>query len=279
MRNEFGWRAVAAGCLVVTSGCVSSSAGQSNMIANVQERAPAELAQSQAFQRTVDAMRSVDRADFVPREIRNAAYRERPEPIGYKQTISSPYIVAAMTAAADPQPGARVLEIGTGSGYQAAILSRLTGSVYSIEIVEPLAVAAAKRLRRLGYANVTVRAGDGFKGWPEKAPFDAILVTAGTAEPPQPLLDQLAIGGRLIIPVGPNWATERIVRYTKLPDGTFDKCVLGSATFVPLTGEGERTDDMRILTERTADYCYGQDAGAWYFAPADAKANQKDDGQ
>ncbi|MCT2560198.1 protein-L-isoaspartate(D-aspartate) O-methyltransferase [Tsuneonella sp. YG55] len=279
MRIEFEWRAVAAGCLVVTSGCVSCSAGKSHMIATVQERAPAELAQSQAFQRAVEAMKSVDRADFVPRELRKMAYRERPESIGYEQTISSPYIVAAMTAAADPQPRARVLEIGTGSGYQAAILSRMAKSVYTIEIVQPLAVAAAKRLRRLGYANVTVRDGDGFKGWPEEAPFDAILVTAGTAEPPQPLLDQLAIGGRLIMPVGPNWATERILRYIKLPDGTLDKCVLGSATFVPLTGEGRRKDDMRILPERTADYCYGQDAGAWYFKPANAKAKQKDNGQ
>src|SRR5688500_2159073 len=148
------------------------------------------------------AMREVPRHLFVPEEARDFAYESRPLPIGHDQTISQPYIVALMTHLLKPGPGDRVLEVGTGSGYQAAILSRLVGRVHSIEIVEPLAARAATRLSELGYDNVEIRSGDGYAGWPERAPFDRIIVTAGANHIPRPLLDQLRPGGRMVIPLG-----------------------------------------------------------------------------
>jgi protein-L-isoaspartate(D-aspartate) O-methyltransferase len=152
--------------------------------------------------RVLAALRAIPRHLFVPPGSQDEAYEDRPVPIGYGQTISQPYIVALMTELARPAPGDRVLEIGTGSGYQAAVLSRLAGTVYTIEIIEPLAEHARQLLAKLECRNVTVRAGDGYGGWPEKAPFDAIVVTAAPDHVPPALLEQIGPGGRLVIPVG-----------------------------------------------------------------------------
>lgn len=188
-------------------------------------------------QRVLEAMRKVPRHLFVPLAMQPFAYVDMPLPIGHEQTISQPYIVAFMTEALALKPQDRVLEVGTGSGYQAAVLSLLVQEVYSIEIVEPLATQAAGRLRRLGYANVKVRAGDGYRGWPGAAPFDAIMVTAAPDHIPQPLLEQLAVGGRLILPVGRGLQT--LTRIRRTPTG-FKKEKLIPVRFVPMTGEAEK---------------------------------------
>jgi protein-L-isoaspartate(D-aspartate) O-methyltransferase len=185
----------------------------------------------------LEAMRKVPRHLFVPPAMQPYAYRDSPLPIGYQQTISQPYIVAFMTEALALKPGDRVLEVGTGSAYQAAVLSVLVRKVYSIEIVEPLAAEAAERLRRLGYQNVTVRAGDGYRGWPEAAPFDAIIVTAAPDHIPHPLLDQLAPGGRLVVPVGKYFQT--LTRIRRTPKGYKTEKLL-PVRFVPMTGEAEK---------------------------------------
>jgi protein-L-isoaspartate(D-aspartate) O-methyltransferase len=179
----------------------------------------------------------VERHRFVPDALRAQAYDDRPLPIGQGQTISQPYIVALMTELAAVRPGARVLEIGTGSGYQAAVLSLLAGEVYTIEIVEPLAREARERLARLGHQNVSVRAGDGYRGWLEKAPFDAILLTAAPPQIPGPLLEQLAPGGRLVAPVGD--AAQELVLVEKTPSGLRRRSIVRVA-FVPMTGEAQR---------------------------------------
>src|SRR6266480_6682610 len=153
-------------------------------------------------ERVLAALAKVPREEFVPQDSRAASYEDGPLPIGYDQTISQPYIVAFMTEQLRLSPTDRVLEIGTGSGYQAAILAELAGKVYTIEIVAPLAQSAEAALQRLGYKNVHVKVGDGYKGWPEYAPFDAIIVTCAPDHVPQPLIDQLKEGGRMIIPVG-----------------------------------------------------------------------------
>ncbi len=150
----------------------------------------------------LEAMNKVQRHLFVPEEYENQAYNDNPLPIGYGQTISQPYIVAYMTDAVRPAIGKKALEIGTGSGYQAAVLSEIVDKVYTIEIVPELAKESAERLKRLGYINVVCKSGDGFQGWPEHAPFDIIIVTAAPETIPQPLIDQLAENGRLVIPVG-----------------------------------------------------------------------------
>jgi protein-L-isoaspartate(D-aspartate) O-methyltransferase len=184
--------------------------------------------------RVLAAMRRVPRHEFVAESQRGAAYEDRPLPIGHSQTISQPFIVASMTELAHIRPGSRVLEVGTGSGYQAAVVHEIAGSVYTIEIIEALAKRSAETLARLGYTAAHVRHGDGYRGWPEMAPFDAIIVTAAPAEVPQPLLDQLAVGGRLVIPVG-DWYQQLEV-YTKTPDGiTVERAY--PVRFVPMTGE------------------------------------------
>ena len=152
--------------------------------------------------RVLTVMERVPRQRFVPAHLHHAAYEDHPLPIGHGQTISQPYVVALMTQVAQPKPTARALDVGTGSGYQAAVLAELCQEVYSIEIVEPLAKEARQRLADLGYRNVEVRSGDGYRGWPEHAPFDLILVAAAPDHVPQPLVEQLARGGRLVIPVG-----------------------------------------------------------------------------
>ncbi len=182
-------------------------------------------------ERVLQAMRDVKRHLFVPPDEISQAYEDHPLPIGHGQTISQPYIVALMTASVDPQANDRVLEIGTGSGYQAAVLSKLVKDVYSIEIVEALGHDARERLQNLGYDNVTVRIGDGYKGWPEKAPFDAIVVTAAPPEIPQALVDQLAEGGRMVVPVGTAFQELLLIEKKK---GEVTKRVITAVRFVPM---------------------------------------------
>ncbi len=179
------------------------------------------------------AIAEVPRHELVPAKWRSQAYEDHPLPIGHGQTISQPYIVAFMTQALDPLPTDRVLEIGTGSGYQAAVLGRLVKEVYTIEIVEKLARRAAADLRRLGHTNVTVRAGDGHLGWPEKAPFDAIIVTCAPTSIPQPLVDQLREGGRLIIPVGDGAFGQDLYLLTK-KGGRVEREAVLPVRFVPM---------------------------------------------
>jgi protein-L-isoaspartate(D-aspartate) O-methyltransferase len=183
--------------------------------------------------RTLQAMAKVAREKFIPKELQARAYEDRPLPIGYGQTISQPFIVAFMTQELKPKPTDRVLEIGTGSGYQAAVLAELVAEVYTIEIVKPLAQSAEVRLRELGYKNVHVKAGDGYKGWPEHAPFDAIIVTAAPDHVPQPLVEQLKEGGRMVIPVG-----GAIVQYLNVLEkrgGAVKQTAAIPVKFVPLT--------------------------------------------
>lgn len=187
--------------------------------------------------RVLEAMRRVPRHELVPEDLRPQAYGDSPLPIGYGQTISQPYIVAAMTEAAGVAPGAKVLDVGTGSGYQAAVLAEIGARVWSIEIVPELAERAARDLARLGYGTVTVRAGDGYRGWPEHAPFDAILVAAAPPEVPAPLIEQLAVGGRLVIPVGDDYQELRVITRTR--DGSTSE-TLFPVRFVPMTGEAQR---------------------------------------
>lgn len=185
--------------------------------------------------RVIAALRKVPRHEFVPPELKARAYEDTPLAIGFDQTISQPYIVAAMTEAAHLAPGAKVLEIGTGSGYQAAVLAELGADVYSIEIVEPLAKRTHATLARLGYTKLHLRIGDGYVGWPEAAPFDAIIVTAAPPHVPQPLVDQLRVGGRLVIPVGAEHDDQDLRVITKTPAGTTSE-TLYPVRFVPMTG-------------------------------------------
>jgi len=185
--------------------------------------------------RVMAAMAEVPRHAFVPAHEQVYAYSNGPLPIGHGQTISQPYIVALMTDLLECGPTDKVLEVGTGSGYQAAILSRVVGRVYSVEIIPELSERAAERLARLGYANVETRCGDGYLGWPEHAPYDGILVTAAAPTVPEPLVEQLREGARLVIPVGPPYGHQELLVIEKRPDGsTRTRDVLGVA-FVPLT--------------------------------------------
>jgi protein-L-isoaspartate(D-aspartate) O-methyltransferase len=190
------------------------------------------------------AMREIPREAFVDSSQADHAYEDRPLPIGAGQTISQPYIVAVMTEALRLRPGDRVLEIGTGSGYAAAVLSVIAAEVYTVERIESLAAAAARRLRELGYASVHVRHGDGSLGWPEHAPYDAIVVTAGGPDVPPSLLRQLAVGGRLVMPVGPTPRSQRLVRVVRNAEERYDREALEDVAFVPLIGaEGWPADE------------------------------------
>lgn len=180
------------------------------------------------------AMRDTPRHLFVPEKLRSRAYEDTPLPIGFGQTISQPYIVAAMTELLDVEPGHRVLEIGTGSGYQAAVLSPLVQEVYSMEIVEDLAKSASRTLREAGCLNVAVRYGDGYKGWPEKAPFDRVILTAAPPEIPQALFDQLAPGGKLVAPVGSSPLNQELVVVDKGRDGKLKRRTVFPVRFVPM---------------------------------------------
>jgi protein-L-isoaspartate(D-aspartate) O-methyltransferase len=186
--------------------------------------------------RVLAVMGQVPRHEFVPERFRALAYADHPLPIGHGQTISQPFIVAFMTEKLEPQPADKVLEIGAGSGYQAAVLSALVSNVYTIEIVEPLARRAQADLKQLGYTNVMVRAGDGYKGWPEAAPFDAVIVTCAPDHVPQPLVDQLKEGGRMIIPVGP--AGEQDLYLLQKKAGKVERRAVLPVRFVPMTGSG-----------------------------------------
>jgi protein-L-isoaspartate(D-aspartate) O-methyltransferase len=187
--------------------------------------------------RVMAAIGRVPRHEFVPDKERRHAYQNRPLAIGHGQTISQPYIVALMTDLVRPQANDTVLEIGTGSGYQAAVLAELVGRVFSIEIIEELGEAAARRLTRLGYDNVTARIGDGYYGWKEHAPFDAIVVTAAAGHVPPPLVAQLKPGGRMVIPVGSSFLTQQLVLIEKEPGGQLITRQIVPVMFVPLTGE------------------------------------------
>ncbi len=185
----------------------------------------------------LDVMGQVPRHRFVPEERQAQAYENRPLPIGHGQTISQPYIVAIMTDLIDPQPDDRALEIGTGSGYQAAVLSRLVEEVYSMEIIEPLGEQARHRLRQLDYENIQVRIGDGYFGWETQAPFDIIIVTAAASHIPPPLVKQLKTGGRMIIPVGSRFMTQQLLLVNKDSLDEISVRQILPVRFVPLTGE------------------------------------------
>lgn len=193
--------------------------------------------------RVLDAIRETPRHEFVPRSQRSRAYYDMALPIGDAQTISSPFIVASMTESLDPQPTDKVLEIGTGSGYQAAVLSPLVDHVYTIEIVHDLGTRAKDTLKHLGYENVSVRIGDGFLGWPGAAPFDKIIVTCSPESVPQPLVDQLAEGGLMIIPVGERYQ-QTLYRMIK-EDGKLKRQPLRPTLFVPMTGEAESNRELK----------------------------------
>jgi protein-L-isoaspartate(D-aspartate) O-methyltransferase len=184
--------------------------------------------------RVIEAMQQVPRHSFIPPAERARAYDDGPVPIGQGQTISQPYIVALMTELVRPQPGDRVLEVGTGSGYQAAVLSRLVTHVYTIELEETLARSATAVLRELQYENITVRTGDGYGGWPEHAPFDIVIVTAAPEAIPQPLIDQLKPGGRLIVPVGPRFSVQQLQLLEKDASGAIKTTEVSPVMFVPL---------------------------------------------
>ena len=185
--------------------------------------------------RVLEAIRSLDRSEFVPEEVRSAAGMDTPLPIGHGQTISQPYVVAVMTEALNPQPGERVLEIGTGSGYQTAVLSRLCGEVYTVEVLPALAEPARERLLRLGCQNVRFQVGDGTAGWPEEGPFDAIIGTAAPERLPPALYQQLRPGGRLVLPVGPLKGAQELLRVTRpLGGGAPEVEKLLGVRFVPM---------------------------------------------
>ena len=181
---------------------------------------------------TLRAMRKVPRHLFVPADVQDESYDDNPLPIGHGQTISQPYIVAYMTEISRPTPEKKVLEVGTGSGYQAAILAEITDTVYTIEIIPELAKEASDRFKKLGYKNIVTRYGDGYKGWPEHSPFDIIIVTAAAEKIPQPLLDQLAENGRLVIPVGEPYAVQELIIAVK-KNGKIETRRLTYVRFVP----------------------------------------------
>jgi protein-L-isoaspartate(D-aspartate) O-methyltransferase len=185
-------------------------------------------------QAVLDAIDRVPRHKFVPAELLGLAYYNRPLPIGHEQTISQPFIVAYMTQAADISPGEKVLEIGTGSGYQAAVLAELAGEVYSVEIIPALAESARSRLSELGYSNIRVKTGNGYLGWPEHAPFDAIVVTAAPDQVPPALVEQLATQGKLVIPVGVG--DQQMLVITKTAGGIVEQRTI-PVRFVPMTGQ------------------------------------------
>ena len=195
------------------------------------------LKQSTLDERVLDAMARVPRHEFVPEHLKNLAYQNRPLPIGHGQTISQPYIVAIMTDLLDIQPGHRILEIGTGSGYQAAVLAELDAKVWSIEIIQALGKEAHTRLQGLGYDMIELRVGDGYYGWPEQTAFDAIIVTAAASHIPPPLLRQLKPGGKMIIPVGSRFSTQELILVTRSADDQFITRQILPVRFVPFTRE------------------------------------------
>ena len=224
---------------------VSSDASARDEFDNARQRMVDEeiVAADVKDPRVIEAMRTTPRHEFVPLRLRHQAYLDMALPIGQQQTISPPFVVAYMTEQIDPQPTDRVLEIGTGSGYQAAVLSPLVKEVYTIEIVDSLGKRAARTLQSLGYANVHTRIGDGYLGWPEAAPFDKIIVTCSPEKVPQPLIDQLREGGRMIVPVGERY-NQTLYLFTKR-GGELQREALRPTLFVPMTGEAERRREVQ----------------------------------
>ena len=196
-----------------------------------------ETGRAELSRRVMDALTRVPRHEFVPPSLRERAYENRPLPIGHSQTISQPFIVALMTDLIDVDEDSVVLDIGTGSGYQAAVLAEVVARVCSIEIIPELGHEARRRLGRLGYDNVEVRVGDGYFGWPDAAPFDAILIAAAIDEVPQPLVEQLKVGGKMILPLGNPSRSQDLLVLEKTPDGKLDRRSVIPVRFVPLTGD------------------------------------------
>ena len=224
---------------IAVTGCGQTAPSVSEFAAQRQRMVERQLkARGIKDERVLAAMGKVPREEFVPQELHAVSYDDGPLPIGYDQTISQPYIVAFMTEELRLKPSDRVLEIGTGSGYQAAILAELVSEIYSVEIVEPLARAAKATLQRLAYKNVHVKVSDGYKGWPEAAPFDAIIVTCAPNKVPQPLIDQLKDGGRMIIPVGERFAQQLYLLEKK--NGQLKESATLPVRFVPMAHEGEQ---------------------------------------
>ena len=243
MRRPFPLLAGVLSSLLLVSPNVSEAAdrfaeARARMVREIEDDVrytSAEIGKKNLDARVMRAMATVERHQFVPADLRSDAYDNRPLPIGYGQTISQPYIVALMTDLLSPRPGDVVLEIGTGSGYQAAILARLVKRVYTVEIVAPLARSAAARLKRLQFNNVDVRSGDGYNGWAEHGPYDAIIVTAAATHVPPPLMRQLKPGGRMVIPVGGGFATQQLVFVHKNANGRITTRQILPVVFVPLT--------------------------------------------
>ena len=233
VQRVWQWLAVA---VLAAGGCGQKALQPSDFAAQRQQMVERQLmTRGINDQRVLAAMAKVPREEFVTQEARSASYEDGPLPIGYGQTISQPYIVAFMTEQLRPKPSDRVLEIGTGSGYQAAILAELVSDVYSIEIVEPLAKNAEATLQQLGYKNVHLKIGDGYKGWSDAAPFDAIIVTCAPDKVPQPLIDQLKDGGRMVIPVGNTFAQELYLLEKK--NGQLKQSATLPVRFVPMASE------------------------------------------
>jgi protein-L-isoaspartate(D-aspartate) O-methyltransferase len=224
---------------IAAAGCGQKAAPVADFAAERQRMVQQQLmTRGVNEERVLAAMAKVPREEFVPPDSRAMSYEDGPLQIGEGQTISQPYIVAFMTEQLQPKTSDRVLEIGTGSGYQAAILAELVAEVYTIEIIEPLAKSAEATLERLGYKNVYVKVGDGYKGWPEHAPFDAITVTCAPGHVPQPLIDQLKEGGRMIIPVGSFGDQELYLLEKK--NGELQRRAVLPVRFVPMTGEAQK---------------------------------------
>jgi protein-L-isoaspartate(D-aspartate) O-methyltransferase len=242
-RGKVAWWPVVAAAVAASSACVPQGAGRPPVTDESQyEAARRRMVAQQIEARGVAnpavlaAMTAVPRHRFVPDGLRSLAYTDGPLPIGDGQTISQPYIVGVMTELVRPKPGMRVLEVGTGSGYQAAVLSRCVKQVDTIEVRATLAHRAEQLLRELGCRNVKVRVGDGYDGWPERAPYDAVILTAAPPEIPRPLLDQLAVGGRLVAPVGDDERGQNLVVVTRTDKGFIRQTVFAVA-FVPMVGK------------------------------------------
>jgi protein-L-isoaspartate(D-aspartate) O-methyltransferase len=236
MRRSWQWLIV---WVLVNAGCHEKQAEVNDFVSERERMVQEQLMPRGIHEgRVLAAIAKVPREEFVPQEARAASYTDQPLPIGYGQTISQPFVVAFMTEQLQLKRDDRVLEIGTGSGYQAAILAELVAEVYSIEIIEPLAKNAGATLARLGYKNVQVKAGDGYKGWPERAPFDAVIVTCAPSHVPPPLVDQMKEGGRMIIPVGGLGEQELYLLEKK--NGQLEQRAVLPVRFVPMAGEAAK---------------------------------------